>query len=296
MHQRTPQPRGTGIVVVASLFWAVVSPVAANRVDGSEPARGVPWLATDALGRSLPMAGDQGVPAPRADRFVGLFYFLWHNDSRGKPPAGSGPYDVSRILAQRARRAPTSRLAALGPDRGMYHYWAEPLYGYYFSADPWVFRRHAQLLSAAGIDVLIFDTTNAVTYPEVYRQLCAVFEDVRKSGGRTPQIAFMVNTAGRQDRRPALQGPLRARAASRPLVHLGRQAAVDLRPQGGQPRSCGASSRSAAPTGRSRWSTPPTPGTGRPPIRSPTATRRTRRRPSRSTSRWRRTSASATAR
>ena len=55
-------------------------------------------------------------------------------------------------------------------------------------------RRHAQLLSAAGIDVLIFDTTNAVTYPEVYRQLCAVFEDVRKSGGRTPRIAFMVNT------------------------------------------------------------------------------------------------------
>ncbi len=80
-----------------------------------------------------------------------------------------------------------------GP-RGMYHYWAEPLYGYYFSADPWVLRRHAQLLSAAGIDVLIFDTTNAVTYPEVYRQLCSVFEDVRRSGGRTPQIAFMVNT------------------------------------------------------------------------------------------------------
>ena len=33
-----------------------------------------------------------------------------------------------------------------------------------------------------------------MTYPEVYRQLCAVFEDVRKSGGRTPRIAFMVNT------------------------------------------------------------------------------------------------------
>jgi hypothetical protein len=41
---------------------------------------------------------------------------------------------------------------------------------------------------------LIFDTTNAKSYPEVYLALCEVFADVRKSGGRTPQIAFMVNT------------------------------------------------------------------------------------------------------
>jgi hypothetical protein len=57
-----------------------------------------------------------------------------------------------------------------------------------------VLRRHAQLLADAGIDVLIFDTTNAKWYPEVYLALCEVFADVRKSGGRTPQIAFMVNT------------------------------------------------------------------------------------------------------
>ncbi len=139
------------------------------------------------------MAGDPRVFGPRPGRHVGLFYFLWHNETGGKPPAGSGPYDVARILAKDpdALKHPGSPL--WGP-RGMYHYWAEPLYGYYHSTDPWVLRRHAQLLAAAGIDVLIFDTTNAVTYPEVYRQLRAVFEDVRKSGGRTPSIAFMVNT------------------------------------------------------------------------------------------------------
>ena len=43
------------------------------------------------------------------------------------------------------------------------HYWGEPLYGDYLSTDPWVIRRHAQLLSAAGIDTLIFDTTNGGT-------------------------------------------------------------------------------------------------------------------------------------
>jgi hypothetical protein len=75
----------------------------------------------------------------------------------------------------------------------MYHYWAEPLYGYYQSADPWVIRRHAQLLAAAGVDTLIFDTTNAVTYPRVYRKICEVFSQMRQAGSHTPSIAFMVN-------------------------------------------------------------------------------------------------------
>ena len=55
-------------------------------------------------------------------------------------------------------------------------------------------RRHARLLADAGVDTLIFDATNALTYPDVYTKLCEVFREVRASGGRTPQIAFMVNT------------------------------------------------------------------------------------------------------
>ena len=27
-------------------------------------------------------------------------------------------------------------------DIGVHHYWTEPLYGYYNSEDPWVFRKH----------------------------------------------------------------------------------------------------------------------------------------------------------
>ncbi len=187
--------RGPGRILPRCVLIGLIAAVLmlGGRGEASDPVPGTPWPATDALGRSLPVAGDRGISAPRANRFVGLFYFLWHNNPRGKPPAGSGPYDVSHILAKdpRALHHPGSLL--WGP-RGMYHYWAEPLYGYYFSADPWVIRRHAQLLAAAGIDVLIFDTTNAVTYPEVYRALCTTFEDVRRSGGRTPSIAFMVNT------------------------------------------------------------------------------------------------------
>ena len=67
-------------------------------------------------------------------------------------------------------------------------------YDFYHSADPWVLRRHAHLLADAGIDTLTFDTTNAVTYPDVYMKLCEVFHQVRQEGDRTPQIVFMVNT------------------------------------------------------------------------------------------------------
>ena len=104
-----------------------------------------------------------------------------------------GPRDVSRILS-----ADPSALSK--PDSPLWggigepHYWGEPLFGYYRSTDPWVLRRHAHLLADAGIDTLVFDTTNAATYPDVYLKLCEVFSAIRSEGGRTPQIAFMVNT------------------------------------------------------------------------------------------------------
>jgi hypothetical protein len=154
-------------------------------------AQGVPWPAVDGLGRALPAPAEVG--PPRKDRFVGIFYFLWHTPRGNGDPNGRGPRDISRIFAEdpQALEHPDSPL--WGP-MGWPHYWAQPLYGYYQSADPWVLRRHAQLLSDAGIDTLIFDTTNAATYPEVYHALCEVFTQIRKEGGHTPQIAFMLNT------------------------------------------------------------------------------------------------------
>jgi hypothetical protein len=124
---------------------------------------------------------------------VGIFYFLTHSGDYSRSPGGYGPYDVAKILAQDpgAAKKPDSPLWGT---IGTSHYWSEPLYGYYRSTDPWVLRRHAQLLADAGIDMLVFDTTNARSYPEVYMALCEVFRQVRQSGGRTPQIAFMVNT------------------------------------------------------------------------------------------------------
>jgi hypothetical protein len=182
-------PKSFGIWFCAALWLGACVACSQDEHGSGNPC--LPWPATDALGRSVPAGSEVG--PPRSDRWVGIFYFLWHNEPGARSPLLNGPYDVSRILQMDpdALKKPGSPLWG---GIGTSHYWGAPLYGYYRSTDPWVLRRHAQLLSAAGIDTLIFDATNARTYPDVYFKLCEVFRDIRRSGGRTPQLAFMVNT------------------------------------------------------------------------------------------------------
>jgi hypothetical protein len=155
---------------------------------------GTPWPATDALVRRLPTPLETG--PVQTNRFVGIFYFEWLGPETPihKSPNWESPYDIAKIFSRdpEAMKKPESPLWG---KIGEYHYWSEPLFGYYQSADPWVIRRHAQLLTDAGVDTLIFDATNAETYRKVYMAICAMFQKIRQSGGRTPQLAFMLNTA-----------------------------------------------------------------------------------------------------
>jgi hypothetical protein len=54
-----------------------------------------------------------------------------------------------------------------------------------------VLRKHAQMLADAGVDVIIFDVTNQQTYPRSWKTLCRVYDQIRREGGQTPQIAFL---------------------------------------------------------------------------------------------------------
>lgn len=141
------------------------------------------WVATDALGRALPVGPD--VPRPRADRTVGLFYFLWLGEH-----ARGGPFDVTRILQTdpEAMNKPGSSL--WGPLH-VPHHWGESLFGYYRTRDEGVLRKHAQMLGDAGVDVVIFDVTNQLTYRDDYRALLRVWTEIRRMGNRTPQVAFL---------------------------------------------------------------------------------------------------------
>jgi len=145
---------------------------------------GVPWPATDSLGRTLPLAKEVG--EPKTNRQVGIFYFLQH---RYRPVI----YDIAKILTENPN-------AAYEPNSPLWggfhtpHFWGQPLIGYYLSDDTWVLRRHAQLLADAGVDTLIIDATNAKTYADTYMKLCEVFAAIRLQGERTPQVCFMVHT------------------------------------------------------------------------------------------------------
>ena len=177
------------------------------------------WVATDALGRKLPLAAEVGPPRP--DRTVGIFYFLWH----GAHIQG-GPFDVTKILAQDpdAMSKPDSPL--WGPLHAPHH-WGESLFGYYLTDDDGVLRKHAQMLSDAGVDVVIFDVTNQLTYPEWYRALLRVWSEMRAAGNRTPQVAFLtpfwdppkvVRELWRELYSPGLHSDLWFRWEGKPLI------------------------------------------------------------------------------
>ena len=115
-----------------------------------------------------------------------MFYFLWLG-----PHAGvGGPWDITRILERDpgAMGKPDSPL--WGPLHAPHH-WGESIFGYYTSDDPYVLRKHAQMLSDAGVDAVAFDVTNQLTYRDQYTALLRTWQAVRDEGGRTPQVVFL---------------------------------------------------------------------------------------------------------
>ena len=135
------------------------------------------WVATDGAGRQVPGFAECGKIKP--DKWVGIFYWTWHTHGR------SGPNDNTKLLAQ-AGNGPI-----LWPPPGDYH-WGEPELGYYVMTDPFVIRKHASMLADAGVDVIIFDTTNPpFTFREEYEALCREYTRMRRAGMRTPAIAFI---------------------------------------------------------------------------------------------------------
>ncbi len=157
-------------------------------------SEGVPWIAIDDLGRITVQTEETF--SIRENRTIGLFYFLWMLPESNIPPDPNGngePYDISKITTKDPLAFKKEDDTKFGKN-GEMHFWGEPLYGYYDSRDPWVIRRHIQLIADAGVDVLLFDATNAATYPAVWRQICRIMKDMRVHGESTPQITFILHT------------------------------------------------------------------------------------------------------
>ncbi len=144
------------------------------------------WVATDAIGRTMPTAEQTGGPRDDRRRAVGIFYITWHTQNLARlasPYAG----DVTRILTQ----DPSARLDAGHPlwKEGMYHY-AEPEMGYFLSQDEWVIRKDMSMLADAGVDVLIMDVTNAVRYWDEWEVLFSTMQKMKSEGNAVPRFCF----------------------------------------------------------------------------------------------------------
>ena len=168
----SPLPQLAGLLAAAMLNagFATAAPAWDTCADT--------WVATDGLGRSLPLNITTG--PPKANRTVGIFYFLWNE---GQNPV----YDLTKILAQNPDHP------AFGPP-GAFHHWGEPLFGYYKQDDRYVLRKHLQMLTDAGVDVLFLDVTNALTYDSVRDSLLEVLDAMKNAGQRTPTVAFLANS------------------------------------------------------------------------------------------------------
>ena len=136
------------------------------------------WVATDGAGRVLP--GSKECGGVKKDKWVGIFYWTWHTPH-------PGPYDNTKLLAE-AKGGPVNWNTSVGTA----HHWGEPELGYYEATDPFVIRKHASMLADAGVDVILFDTTNPPsTWKVQYEALCREFAAMRREGARTPSIAFI---------------------------------------------------------------------------------------------------------
>lgn len=166
------------------------------------------YAGTDDLGRSLYTQYSQytltnhkqiesdpytvGVYGQNGEHYVGIFYFLWMGEHQD-----TGVWDMTHIVEKYGDKAfNTNTCNAWGPV-GQMHYFAEPLYGYYYSSDQWVMRKHMELLSNANVDFLYIDVTNGYEYYDNAIKLMEVCHEMNQQGYDAPQIVFYTHSSSK---------------------------------------------------------------------------------------------------
>jgi hypothetical protein len=160
-----------GLLVSSSFIWGQSTP--------PWPITNANWVAVDSLGRAVP--DFKTVGPPKAKKYVGLFYYLWHGAH------GRTVYDNTKIIAANTTNP------AYGPTSA-FHWWGESEAGYYVGWDKWLIRRNLQMFANAGVDFLYFDLTNNVFYERALDSLCKVSLEMRGQGIKTPYFVFTLHS------------------------------------------------------------------------------------------------------
>ena len=137
---------------------------------------------TDDFGRViLPVDGKVN-----KDRYVGMFYFL----TLGQHTNHSGIYDVNKITYEGTYNKAFTRYNTPITPVGSAHFWGEPVWGYYNSGDTWVMRKQIEMLTMAGVDFLVLDTSNNVLYENVTAKLFEILKEYQDAGWDVPRVMY----------------------------------------------------------------------------------------------------------
>lgn len=175
------------LIITIVLSAAAIAAACASHAESPQISiNNANWSGVDGLGRKLPTYREVG--PPKKNRWVGLFYWQWHNNLRCLPDS----YNVTEYL----QAHPGFRDFEVNPQGGPPHptwYWAEPLFGYYKSTDPWVVRKHLIMIADAGVDFLFFDYTNSGIYDNELAVFLRVAKELKSKGVAVPKLAFFLN-------------------------------------------------------------------------------------------------------
>ncbi len=146
------------------------------------------WAATDALGRQVRDCSEAG--AKNKEKFVAMFYWTWH---QGDDDTTYQVKNITEIVRNYPEAMQDYHHPAWGSRKPGFFYWEQPLLGYYKTTDPWVLRKHAEMLADAGVDAVFFDCTNGnITWKESYEALMKTWDQAQKDGVNVPKIAYML--------------------------------------------------------------------------------------------------------
>ena len=119
-------------------------------------------------------------------RYVGMFFYIQTMEG------GTGCYNITDLMNEYGDDFWDNVFKANIPESpvNQNHFWGEPVWGYYKENDEWVMRKQLEMLTMAGVDFLMLDTSNAVIYQEVTDKLFYIIKEYREAGWDVPQIVY----------------------------------------------------------------------------------------------------------
>jgi hypothetical protein len=144
---------------------------------------------TDDLSRTLLQNDAAG--GPKQDKYVAVFYHLNHGDRTAEDY-----WDLSEIVSKQPEvlnhynSLYWGKPVCNGNEKCPEYYWGQPVYGYYRSDDYWVTLRNVQLLTDAGVDLIVVDVTKDSIYADRASLLMKAMDEIRAQGMNPPKIAF----------------------------------------------------------------------------------------------------------